>query len=185
MKQIFTSYILLFTLLILCSCGGNKKDKDAWTMPEHEVVTRSMPTLSLTDSLEAGGHKYVYTILRQPSDSLPMVEDDMEDLYLDNTIRLTLKRDGARYFDKTFTKATFVKSIDKTFYQGAILDGIRFMRHEAGQGLVFSFAVSYPDSDMSAPFLMTISDQGTFTFVKNDNLDHEDTDSAFFSDDGV
>jgi len=123
--------------------------------------------------------------LRTPCDSLSKVKDDMEDFYLDNTIQLTLCRDGNVYFDKKFTKATFAASIDKDFYANAILDGIRFLKVEPGQGLVFSFAVSYPDSDMSVPFLMTISDQGTYTFVKNENLDHEDTDSAFFADDGV
>lgn len=188
MKKITLLLILSFShflIFSLTSCGGNKKDKDAWVAPEHEVVTRSMPTLSLTDSLKTGGHKYVYTILREASDSLPKVKDDMEDLYMDNTIRLTIKRDGTKYFNKEFTKETFIKSIDKSFYQGAILDGIRFMNYEAGQGLVFSFAVSYPDSDMSVPFLMTISDNGSFTFVKNENLDHEEGDSVYFDEDGV
>ena len=108
-----------------------------------------------------------------------------DDLYKDNTIRLTLRRNGSVYFDKTFTKATFAQSIDKDFYNNAILDGIRFLRVEPGQGLIFSFAVSYPDSDMSVPFLMTISDAGAFSFIKDENLDHEEGDSVFYDEDGV
>ena len=32
---------------------------------------------------------------------------------------------------------------------------------------------------------MTISDNGSFTFVKNENLDHEEGDSVYFDEDGV
>ena len=174
----------LLVILLLSACGKEQKT-DAWEAPEHEVVTRQLPDLALTDSVKNAGHTYVYSILRTPSDSLPQVTDDMDDKYKDNTIRLTLRRDGNEYFNKTFTKATFAQSIDKEFYNNAILDGIRFIRVEPGQGLVFSFAVSYPDSDMSVPFLMTIADNGSFTFVKDENLDHEEGDSVFYDEDGV
>ena len=172
-------------ILLLASCGNKDSKKDAWVAPEHEVVTRQMPELSLADSLVVNGRQYVYEILRTPSDSLQKVKDDMGDLYLDNTIRLTLQRNGSKFFDKTFTKATFAKDIDKDFYDNAILDGIRFLKAEPGKGLVFSFAVSYPDSDMSVPFLMTITDSGSFTFVKDENLDREEGDSVFCDNDGV
>ena len=184
-KSLFLFHFSFLILFLFSSCGGRNKNQDAWVAPEHEAVIRQMPELKVKDSVRMGDHQYVYDILRTPCDSLSKVKDDMEDFYLDNTIQLTLCRDGNVYFDKKFTKATFAASIDKDFYANAILDGIRFLKAEPGQGLVFSFAVSYPDSDMSVPFLMTISDQGTYTFVKNENLDHEDTDSAFFSDDGV
>lgn len=183
MKSMKLWMVLAVSAMVLASCGNRNKNQDGWVAPEHEVVTRQMPDLQLTDSVRMGGKQYVYDILRTPSDSLDKVKDDMEDLYLDNTIRLTIRRDGAVFFDRTFTKATFAASIDKSFYQNAILDGIRFIKAEPGQGLIFSFAVSYPDSDMSVPFLMTIADGGSYTFVKDENLDHEEGDSAFFADD--
>ena len=178
-------WILLGMGTLLIACGNNEKKQDAWVAPEHETVTREMPELSVTDSLQSGGHTYAYHILRTACDSLPKVKDDMDDLYRDNTIRLTLQRDGQVYFDKTFTKSTFAQSIEEEFYRNAILDGIRFIRAQAGQGLVFSFTVSYPESDMSHPFLLTVTDQGTFSFVKDDNLDMEDTDSSYYDSDGV
>ena len=185
MKRYFTLYFLSIAVVILAACGSKSEKKDTWVAPEHEVVTRQMPELELTDSVKSSGHLYVYSILRTPCDSLDKVKDDMDDLYLDNTIRLTLRRDGAVYFDRTFTKATFAQSIDRGFYANAILDGIRFLSAETGQGLVFSFAVSYPDSDMSVPFIMTITDQGTYSFVKDENLDHEEDDAVFYDADGV
>ena len=38
--------------------------------------------------------------------------------------------------------------------KNGILDGFRFNRVDNGK-LVFSLCVSYPDSDLSAPFLLT------------------------------
>lgn len=176
------SYLLI---LSLSGCGSKDTKKDAWVAPEHEVVTRQMPDLLLSDSVTVGSRQYAYSIERTPCDSLQKVKDDMGDLYLDNTIHLTLQRNGSVYFDKTFTKATFKRDIEDDFYDNAILDGIRFLKAEPGQGLIFSFAVSYPDSDMSVPFIMTITDSGSFTFIKDENLDREDGDSVFFDSDGV
>lgn len=177
--------VLAVAAMVLASCGNGNKKEDAWVAPEHEAVTRQLPDLQVKDSVRLAGRQYVYEILRTPCDSLAKVKDDMGDLYLDNTIRLTIRRDGNVFFDKTFTKATFAASMDKSFYQNAMLDGIRFLKVEPGRGLVFSFAVSYPDSDMSVPFLMTITDSGSFSFVKDENLDLEEGDSIYLSDDGV
>ena len=189
MKNRLSTLLILsfahFLIFSLSGCGSKDTKKDAWVAPEHEVVTRQMPDLSLSDSIMVGTRQYAYSIERTPCDSLQKVKDDMGDLYLDNTIHLTLQRNGSVYFDKTFTKATFKKDIDDDFYDNAILDGIRFLKVEPGQGAIFSFAVSYPDSDMSVPFLMTISDSGSFTFVKDENLDREEGDSVFFDNDGV
>ena len=167
-KPTFIILVAAASTLMLAGCGNKNAKQDTWVAPEHEVVTRQMPDLALTDSVRMGNRQYTFDILRTPCDSLSKVKDDMGDFCLDNTIRLTLRRDGIVFFDKTFTKATFASGIDKEFYDNAILDGIRFLRAEPGQGLVFSFAVSYPDSDMSVPFLMTITDSGAFTFVKDE-----------------
>ena len=177
--------MIMLAATVMASCGNKKSQDDAWVAPQHDTVVRQMADYHLTDSLVVGGRHYRYEITRVASDSLPKVKDDMDDLYADNTIRLTLSRDGAQYFDKTFTKAVFASSIDEAFYRNAILDGIRFLKAEPGQGLTFSFAVSYPESDMSMPFLLTVTDQGTFSFVKDDTLDVEDVDSAYFDSDGV
>lgn len=182
-----TSYfcMLLLMLASLTACGGGKSENAEQAEAVHETKTRQMPELQLTDTARCGGHSYVYHIHRAPSDALPKVTDDTEDLYLDNTIRLSIRRDGADIFDQTFTKATFAGSIDRDFYRGAILDGVRFVQAEPGRGLVFAFAVSYPDSDMSVPFLLTVSDDGAYSFVKDENLDREEGDPIYTSDDGI
>ena len=181
MKSTRLLALSVLAAMLLVACEKKKTERDIWVMPEHEVITRRMPDLRLTDSTVCGSNTYTYEIERVPNDSLPKVTDDMDDLFCDNTIRLTLHRNGTLYFDRTFTKSIFASSIDDNFYQNAILDGIRFMKAETGQGLTFSFAVSYPESDMSVAFLLTITDQGTYSFVKDDNLDREESDSIFLT----
>ena len=159
---------------MLSGCKEKKTEQDTWTAPQYETKIHKMPDYRIQNNTKMGGHTYTYEIMRTASDSLPKVKDDLDDLFADNTIRLTIHRDGTTYFDKTFTKKVFASSMDKQFLHNSILDGIRFVRAEAGQGLTFSFAVSYPESDMSIPFLVTIDDNGAFSFVKDDNLEAED-----------
>ena len=185
MKKIVSLSIVAVAALLTVSCGGKKERKDAWVAPEHEARMLRMPDYQLTDSVRVGAHVYAYDIVRLASDSLPMVKDDMDDFYADNTIALSIRKDGNTYFQRTFTKATFASSISETDYAASILDGIRFVKAEAGQGLTFSFAVSYPESDMSILFLLTVADDGTFSFVKNENLEGDESDTLYLHDEGV
>ncbi len=171
--------VAIMIILAVSSCKKTEQKQEAWVMPEHEVVTREMPLLELTDSVKVDDNTYIYEIRREATDSLPKVKDDMDDLYRDNTIRLNITRNGQRMFSRTFTKEDFAASLERSFKENAILDGIRFLHVENGIGLVFAMTVSYPDSDMSVPFLVTITNQGTFSFVKDENLDREEADSVY------
>lgn len=170
--------ILLLCVVVLTGCGTRQERMGYEAVAKHEPEVRHMPEYGLTDSTEAYGHKYVYEINRTASETLPMVKDDMEDWFADNEIRLQIWRDGREMFDKVFTKEVFRDGLDNNFYQQSILDGIRFVRVEKGQGMVFSMSISYPESDMSVPFLLTITDAGGFSFVKDDNLDMEGEDDG-------
>ena len=170
--------ILLLCVVVLAGCGTRQERTGYEAVAKHEPEVRHMPEYGLTDSTEAYGHKYVYEINRTASETLPMVKDDMEDWFADNEIRLQIWRDGREMFDEVFTKEVFRDGLDNNFYQQSILDGIRFVRVEKGQGMVFSMSISYPESDMSVPFLLTITDAGGFSFVKDDNLDMEGEDDG-------
>ena len=148
---------------------GSEKKQTECTEPQVQALRE----YHHEDTLRVGRHLYAYDILRQPCDSLPSVRDDMGEEYRDNTIRLKLRRDGEPYFVYTFTKQTFRSSLDPGFYAHSILDGLRFMREEPGKGLVFTFSVSYPNSDMSIPFSLTVADNGTYSFVRDDVMDVE------------
>jgi hypothetical protein len=60
--------------------------------------------------------------------------------------------------------------------KNGILDGFRFFRVDDGK-LVFSLCVSYPDSDLSSPFLLTIGPDGSATITKDELMDVEPDDA--------
>mgnify|MGYP002512485974 FL=1 len=73
--------------------------------------------------------------------------------------------------------------LDKDFFKNSILDGCRFMKIHEGM-VSFSMAVSYPESDMSRPFILNIGPDGSYMILPDDDLDEEYiTDSL--SSDGV
>ena len=69
------------------------------------------------------------------------------------------------------------------FKKYGIIDGMRFNRAEEGK-LYFNTCVSYPESDMSRPFILNIGPDGSYMILPDDDLDEEYiTDSL--SSDGV
>lgn len=172
MKNLFLS---ILCLLVVAGCEEKKSTQVKLTAPDEvESQVQQMPEFHRFDSVKVGSRLYTYDILRQPTDSLPLVKDEMGDEAKDNTIRLILTRDGHTYFGHTFTKQTFQSSIEEDFYARSILDGIRFVEAEAGRGLTFFFSVSEPGTDMTLPFSLTVSDDGSFSFVKTEVMDMEE-----------
>ena len=58
------------------------------------------------------------------------------------------------------------------FKKYGIIDGIRFNRAEEGKPY-FNPCVSYPESDLSSPFLLTIGPDGSSTITKDEYMDVE------------
>ena len=176
MKHFSFSFLLVVACgVVLYGCSDKAGPRNQLTPPEEmESMVSSLPDYHYYDSVQMGAHLYTYDVLRQATDSLPHVTDEMGDEARDNTIRLLLTRDGRTYFGHTFTKQTFQSSLDEEFYKRSILDGIRFIGAEAGKGITFIFAVSEPNSDMTVPFSLTVADDGSFSFVKTEMMDMEE-----------
>ncbi len=159
--------------LLLVGCHKDKEETQTereGTEAEEQIY--SMPDYRSHEEVKMGGRVYAYNIERTASDSLPLVKDELGGAK-DNVVRLRLSRDGHTYYNRTLTKELFRSSMDENFYEHSILDGIRFVRAEAGRGLVFSLSVSEPGSDMTVPFSMTVADDGSVSFAKEEIMDVE------------
>ncbi len=164
--------------MLSTSCGNKETQTETPTVEvqqEESSITR-MSTYEFRDSATIGSHLYVYSIVRQADENLPAVTDEMGDTFADNSIQLRISKDGNTYFDQRITKRNFDSKLDKEFLANSILDGVRFMKAEAGRGLTFSFSVSYPESDMTCPFSVTITDDGNMWIVKDEVMDLEGED---------
>ena len=178
MKKKRLLYICLLAS-VLCSCNEKKgsADEQATTSAEQQASVHRMKDYDLTDSVTLGSHLFVYSIHREADDSLKVVVDENGDKYVDNYYDLTILRDGAKFFSRRFTKLSFGSQLDDSFRKNGILDGFRFMSAKEGK-LTFGVCVSFPESDMSEPFVLTIGPDGSFTLEPDTAPDIEEDTSV-------
>lgn len=174
-KLLFVS--LSFAFLFSCDGKQDKTGDEASVAVEQQAGIHRMNEYNLTDSVPVGSHVYVYTIHREADDSLKMVIDENGDKFVDNYYELSVTKDGQEFFSKRFTKAAFAAQLDDSFRQNGILDGFRFISDKEGK-LLFGVCVSFPESDMSSPFVLTIGPDGSFIIEPDTTPDIEETDSA-------
>ena len=174
MKKPFLIFIASCSLISLASCGPQKVETQETEQTEQTAdEIRCMSDLNYSDSLMQGSHKVVYAITGRPDDELPIVVDEDGIKYKDNRFKLVITKDGKTLFDRSFTKADFKSMLSKNFQKYGIMDGLRFNRAEDGK-LLFNTCVSYPESDMLCPFILTIGPDGSHRIDPDTSAD-EDT----------
>ena len=167
---------LLLLLLFFCSCNPQKTETQGSDQTEQSGdEVRSSTDYEYTDSLMQGNHKVVYTITRQPDDELPTVTDEDGVKYKDNRFSLHIVKDGRKLFERSFTKADFKSQLPEEFKKYGIMDGLRFNCAEEGK-LYFNACISFPESDMICPFVLTIGPDGSFTLTPDTTFGEEDED---------
>ena len=178
MKYCFLIFLFSYSLISLTSCTKQKTETQETTQTEQEIDgVWSLPGYAFTDSLMQGSHKVVFSITSQPDDELPEVVDEDGVKYKDNRFNLLITKDGKTLFDRSFTKADFNFLLSKDFQKYGIMDGLRFNHAEEGK-LYFNTCVSYPDSDMSCPFILTIGPDGSYTITPDTTVDDENVPSV-------
>lgn len=164
-------------VLMVCACHKTQKNQ-VTIVSEGEKVTvneiHRLPVYNLTDTARLGNNLYVYSIHREPCDTLPTVGEETGIRYADNLYRLRITRgDGQAFFDRTFSKAQFASRLTNEFRTQGILDGFRFVNAQNGV-LSFAVCVSLPESDMSAPFLLSIGRDASYAITADDVMDVEE-----------
>lgn len=167
-------HTLLFVLVaatLFCSCKKETaKETTSIEVAETGPQTHRLDALHYIDSLKVGSRSYVYTLHRDSDEDLGTVIDEYDDKWVNSFYELTVECNGQPFFQKRFVKETLGRLLTEDFKRMGILDGFRFMQVEDGK-LIFSFCVSYPNSDMSAPFLLTIAPDGSHSIEPDTVLD--------------
>lgn len=163
-------------LVFLASCNPQKTEQRGsdQTDQDNDGVWE-LPNYTYTDSLMQGSHKVVFTITSQPDEELPEVVDEDGVKYRDNRFNLLIVKDGRTLFEHSFTKADFKSQLPEEFQKFGIMDGLRFNHAEEGK-LYFNTCVSFPDSDMTCPFLLTIGPDGSYTLAPDPTFGEEEDD---------
>ncbi len=165
----------MLALISLSACHSDKKSNIIVEYPEaHEPQEHRMPDYNYSDTVKVGSHQYVYTIHREADKSLPKVTDEMGDTYLDNFYQLIIERDNVAFFERRFQKKDLKPYLSRDFQVNGILDGFRFVSISDGR-LLFGLCVSFPESDMSSPFVLSIGPDASFAIEADDVMDVEET----------
>jgi hypothetical protein len=159
-------------VFVIAACSQKKKSDDIIAekieQPKAQGPVRLQP---YTDSRDVQwiGRTYHIAINRQPSDSLPMVKDEIGQQFVDNVISLEVSRgDGSVFYSHTFTKKDFDRYLDNDYRNTGILEGLVYDKME-GNHLFFAASVGHPQTDEYIPMVVTVSNLGDVG-IKLDNL---------------
>lgn len=164
--------------LLFASCSAGQKDKKDAT-DELRVVTKAesgqkaavrMPLSDVTTRFQLQGKTCEARVFRTPDETLPIVENEQGDQFVDNRITVCVTCEGKRVLDRMFTKSSFASLLNARFAQYAILEGIVYDTVRNGK-VCFAASVSYPESDLYVPIRLEVSANGSVVIEKSDLLD--------------
>ncbi len=174
MRKLFFAAGLTALVLVLAACSEKKKSDDIITQRVVEVKPSApikMQEYNDSRDVEWIGKTYHITVHRQPSDSLPMVEDETGQKFVDNVFKVTVSRsDGSVFFNRTFTKPFFAQYVNEDFRKTGILEGIVFDKAD-GDWLVFGASVGHPQTDEYMPLVMRLSRMGNLEVKLDSQMD--------------
>ncbi len=173
----FTFYLIVLSCcLFLVSCNNKPKENHSNEIL-YSMESKSSDGLQRMRSSRAersvvwNGKNYHYVISCVANDSLPKIKDEAGDVFVDNMVTLSIRRnDSERFFHKTFTKQSFVSILDEKFLSHAMLEGMVFDKVTDG-GMIFAASVSYPQSDLFVPVIITIAPNGKMAIRKEVSLE--------------
>lgn len=176
--KIFHFVFLISLSLFIFSCS-NKKDEQrnedtvAFQIEENSGATgvQKMQVSTNNTSVSWRGKNYKISINRAPSSSLPKVKATSGDIFWDNEINLTITgANGAKFFNKQFTKQSFSSIITPDFLSKSILEGLVFDK-TTENALLFAASVSYPQTDLYIPVSITVSKDGKMSIKKEELIE--------------
>lgn len=168
-------------VVALVACGEKKKSEDIIT----ESIERPKPQgpirlQAFVDSKDISwiGRTYHLSINRQPSDSLPMVKDEIGQEFVDNCITIEVSRqDSSVFYSHKFTKSDFNKYLDDDYRATGMLEGIVFDKAD-GDWLEFAASVSHPQTDEYIPLIIRLSRMGELSIKRDTQLDTSSSDEG-------
>jgi hypothetical protein len=169
------AFAVLTVLALAAGCKEKKQPQDIIAPPPVESGQSQTPirSQSYTDSRSVLwlGKDYKIEIQRQADENLAMVKDESGTKFVDNSVKLVVKRsDGTVAISKTFTKSSFNSHLDATFRKSGILEGFVFSEVD-GSLLEFAASVSLPQSDEYIPLEVKIDNFGNVTVSRDTDMD--------------
>lgn len=115
------------------------------------IVINQRKVIKRDSTVAFGAEKYHYYVQVNPTTYKVFKSSyndegiEVENVYYDNTVHLSVFKQGVRLFSKDFKKSDFAKKVEKNYLSSSILSDIRFIRCDA-KGLLFDAEIAIPDS---------------------------------------
>ena len=118
-----------FSLLLFSACGngGDKNGANEGKEKTEDVATdEPMSDSEQRDSINVklGNHNYAVSIYRYPDKKQPLVVDELDQQFYDNTVEIKILRDGADFMEKKITKKDFADFLPSADYKSGLLLGM-------------------------------------------------------------
>lgn len=180
--KVSTRLLLACCVALVAACGEKKDAKDsadssdvfnqtsAPTRPEH-----SAGSLNNSDTITLSGHKYVVNVRRYEDSSLPTVRDDTGIEFYDNRVEISIVRDGAEIFTRTFSKEDFADKASETDRKTGVMLGMAFDAEKSSPGqLSFTASIGQPNiEDGGSGFRVSINPSNASVSIKTEVLESE------------
>lgn len=165
------------TLTVLASCNEKKASNPTIITTDYEIPQPQAPikmeAVSNQENVEWLERNYLVTIDRTPADSLSKVKDEYGQEYVPNSIRLTITRpDGSEFFNRLFTKASFVSYLPEDYKRDGILTDMRLYETDS-QKLTFFVCHNFPNGtdDELCILELSVDTDGNTAIRRNEGYD--------------
>ena len=126
-KKYWLAACLSLGLMTACDEDNKKEvannEKYAVEVPKETEPVADLEQVSKM-SVRLGGYDFEVGIRRYPDRSLPLVVDELEQKFYDNSVEVTILRDGEVFMTKTVTKKDFEKYLTENFAKSSLLLGM-------------------------------------------------------------
>lgn len=131
MKKAIYATCSLILAAGLTACGEKKSEASWQPSTETEQTAASDepyadPAQENNSTVTLGGHKYEVKVSREADKELPMAEDELGKKFYDNRVTVSITRDGAEFFSKSYTKEAFADFLTEAESKGTVLLGMAF-----------------------------------------------------------
>jgi len=188
-KQMKNLQILLAVMALSCvvaSCGKKKQSQDIIAPKVVKVEPKEpirMQEYQDERDVEWIGKTYHVSVSRQPSDSLPMVQDENGQKFVDNVFTMVVSRsDGSVFFRRKFTKSQVMQYLDDNYRKAGVFEGLVFDRTD-GDWLLFGASVGLPQTDEYIPLVVKLSRMGQLQILRDTEMDTPPEDKRQKQDD--
>ena len=125
-KKYWLASCLSLLLFTACGNGGDKKANEEKENTENVVQDEPMADSEQIDTIDVklGKHEYAVSIHRFPDKKLPLVVDELDQKFYDNSVKINISRDGAQFLEKKVTKEAFMDFMPADVYKSGLLLGM-------------------------------------------------------------